>query len=330
MRLWVFQDPDAGASQLVPRGFPLKVLEARGERFWVYYSGEGGAGVGVVDAVDVSPSRAPRWVEVRETTPLHLGLEAKSTVSAWLQKGSVLEVLEDAGKALRVFYRGDGRERDAVDGWVDVGSVVAAGPALAAESRGVRWLTWSRVSSLRAGDGVWLKVPFRSQLDGSPSAMANCGPASIAMALEFFRVSATTAELRSLTDRLQGTSDPETGVAIEHLQRAVELMGLKGYDLYAGDHFKRWSLEDLRRHLIQGHPVVPQLRFRLMPGRGESDYQEDHYVVLCGVQGGDFIYNDSVDTDGPGYGRVMSADSLTRAWEASYFPFAGFAVGEAR
>lgn len=80
-------------------------------------------------------------------------------------------------------------------------------------------------------------------------------------------------------------------------------------------------------HLMSGRPVVPQLRFRLMPGRGDSDYWEDHYVVITGLQGNDFVYSDPVDTDGPGYGRLMSAEGLANAWGASFCPFAAFAMG---
>ena len=56
----------------------------------------------------------------------------------------------------------------------------------------------------------------------------------------------------------------------------------------------------------------------MMPGRDSSDYWEDHYVVLCGVQGEDFIYSDPTDIDGPGYGRLISAKQLEQAWSTSY------------
>ncbi len=131
-----------------------------------------------------------------------------------------------------------------------------------------------------------------------------------------------------MADRLQGTSDPEGGFAIEYLEALIRRLGLKSYDLYGGADLRRWSLEDVRRHLAQGHSVIAELRFRLMPGRATSPSWDDHYVVLTGVRGDDFIYNDSVDPDGPGYGRVMSAEVLQRSWGGSYFPFAAFAVSK--
>ncbi len=240
--------------------------------------------------------------------------------------GSVLETLEDLGPELRVFYLGDGRTRPVGEGWVQSADVRPAGPMLAAEGRGVRVLSPPDVAALASGNGTWLKVPYRTQLDGSPSAGANCGPASVGMVLEYFGISVPTAELRALANKLQGTNDPDSGVAIEYLEKMVERFSLRGHGLSVGKNLRRWSLEDVREHLSLGHPVIPQLRYRLMPGRAGSDYWYDHYVVLMGYRGDDFIYSDSVDADGPGYGRLMSAESLTRAWRSSAFPFAAFAV----
>ncbi len=148
------------------------------------------------------------------------------------------------------------------------------------------------------------------------------------MAMEHYRIHLPTGELRAAADRLQGTSDPDGGFAIEFLAGLLPAFGLRAEDLYIGKQFKRWTMDDLRRQLSAGHPVIPQLKFREMPGRFDSDYWEDHYVVLTGMLGDDLIYNDSVDVDGPGFGRLMSAETLMKAWGGSYFPYAAFAVSE--
>ena len=70
----------------------------------------------------------------------------------------------------------------------------------------------------------------------------NCGPASIGMILEYLGVASTNAELRSVAHRLQGTSGDDTGFAIEYLQSAVELLGMRGYDLYSGSDLKKVEL----------------------------------------------------------------------------------------
>jgi hypothetical protein len=54
-------------------------------------------------------------------------------------------------------------------------------------------------------------------------------------------------------------------------------------------------------------------------------YWGDHYIVITGVSGEYFLYNDPID-DGPGYGRLIHAEQLRRAMAASDFPMAAFAT----
>ena len=75
--------------------------------------------------------------------------------------------------------------------------------------------------------------------------------------------------------------------------------------------------------------VIPQVKFRLLPGRSKSSYWGDHYIVIVGLAGGDFIYNDPVDSDGRGYGRLITAEQLEQAMDGANGEFAraAFAVG---
>ena len=327
--LHVRSDSGSPALEFVPRDSQLRMLRAEGNELLVYYGGDGHDHKpyeGWVSTSDVVAAPAPRWVQVRRETALWAASSGSSRATATLPEGAVLNVLGEDGNRLHVYYLGDGLSHDPADGWADPANLGPAGPMLAADKLGVKILTEADVLSLRSGDGVWLKVPYRSQFDGSPSADANCGPASVGMALEYYHRFVPTSEVRVIADRMQGTSDPESGFAIEYLLETVEHFGLKGLGLFSGKNLAKWTLDDLRNSLSRGNPVIPQLRFRQMPGRAGSDYSEDHYVVVTGMHDGDFIYNDSVDSDGPGYGRVMRADDLKRAWGASAFPFAAFAV----
>ncbi len=329
--LWSGHQPLATVVAKLPDGYPLKVNGVQDGRFLVFYGGGGrddDASEGWLDQTEIASAGAPKWVATRWESVMRANPAGSSAISAKLPAGAVLESIEDRGRDLRVFYLGDGRTSEPVEGWVKASDLGAAGAMLAAESRGMRRLSRAEAASLKAGEGVWMKVAFRTQLDGSPAAEANCGPASIGMALEYFHSIVSTAELRQAAHRLQGTWGDDSGFGIEFLGRLAEQFGLRSHDLYAGTGFKRWGLEDLKNHLSQGHLVVPELRFRYMPGRGKSDSWDDHYVVISGMRGDDFIYNDSVDVDGPGYGRVMSSDSLTRAWGGSDFPFAAFALSK--
>lgn len=329
--LWSEPSPPSKVVAPLPEGHPLKVLGTGDGRIQVYYEGDGGdadesEGEGWVDQSEVEPAPAPRWVLAPQETELRTGLRRGSDTAGRLPKRAVVEVLEDRGSDLRVFYLGNGRDFDPLEGWVSASEVVAAGTMLAAERRGMRRLTRSEVASLHAGEGLWMRVPFRSQMDGSPAESSNCGPASVGMVLEQLHSFVPTDELRTEANRLQGTWGPDNGFGIEFLAQLVERYGLRVHGLYEGVNFRRWSLEDLRSQLGQGRPAIVELRFRYMPGRADSDSWDDHYVVISGMLGDDFVYNDSVDVDGPGYGRVMSADDLQRAWGGSDFPFAALAV----
>ena len=66
-----------------------------------------------------------------------------------------------------------------------------------------------------------------------------------------------------------------------------------------------------------------------LPGRTKSQYYGDHYIVIVGLSGNNFLYNDPVDSDGRGYGRLISAETLEQAMSNATGDFsrAAFAVG---
>lgn len=309
-------------------GTLLKVLECGGQRCRVVFGGgsKDGPAEGWVSEASLVSATAPRWAMTWRGTHLDTGLSGTPRGGIWLPSRAVVEVVADEGDRLRVFYLGDGRTRNAATGLVAEADLVPAGALLSAEDGGVRILTRAQLASIQGGEGVWLQVPHRTQLDGSPAAEANCGPASIGMVLEQLGSQLLTRDLRELAHQYQGTNGPDVGFRIEHLRSVVEARGGQGLDLYQGSAFRRWTLDGLRSHLNQGHPVIPQLKFKMLQGRYAASYSDDHYVVITGMLGDDFVYNDPVDNDGPGYARLMSADTLTKAWSTSFYPFAAFAV----
>jgi hypothetical protein len=100
---------------------------------------------------------------------------------------------------------------------------------------------------------------------------------------------------------------------------------LQGLDLMENGRYRRWTLDDVRAHLRAGHPVIPELRYRMMPGREWLWIGTDHYVVITGMVGDDFVINDPIAMDGHGE-RIISAASLQRAWMSSDFPGAAVAI----
>jgi uncharacterized protein YvpB len=173
-------------------------------------------------------------------------------------------------------------------------------------------------------------APYRSQLDGSPYAEANCGPTALGMALDAFGVNVTPRELRSEALDAQHMYGNGVGTLITALAQVAQEHGLSASDLRDDDgSIHRWSLDDVRAHVRQGQPVIVQVRYRSLPGRGGAYYFGDHYILVTGIVGDGFLYNDPIDVDGLGWDRVISGASLRTAMNASdqRYAYAAVAIG---
>jgi hypothetical protein len=243
-----------------------------------------------------------------------------------LPRGAYVEVFgETNGRQARAFYLGDGRAIGQVEGWIDAADF---GLTPTPQER-LALVSLDRATLARSTPEIWLKVPYRSQLDGSRFADANCGPTVVGMVLEAFGQTQPSGALREAVLDLQGMPGcDDCGVFIEHLASVIESRGLPIWGLHADDgEYRPWNIEDVRARLRAGQVVIPQVKFRLLPGRGSSQYWGDHYIVITGTFGDRFIYNDPVDSDGSGYGRVISAEALRNAMANSNEPNAAFAAG---
>ena len=76
-------------------------------------------------------------------------------------------------------------------------------------------------------------------------------------------------------------------------------------------------------HLELGGRPVPLLSLG-------AYYFGDHYILVTGVVGDGFLYNDPIDVDGLGWDRVISGASLKTAMNASDARYAYSAVAVAR
>src|SRR5689334_7992449 len=98
-------------------------------------------------------------------------------------------------------------------------------------------LAWALLASAlllgHASDPHVLDVPYRSQLDGSSYALANCGPTALAMALAYYGVDASSWDLRVRSMKAQhswvsdegGYSD-RYGVFVYNLATVTLEMGM--------------------------------------------------------------------------------------------------------
>ena len=332
MQLLAAPDPGAATAIEVPRSSYLRVLEAREEWLRVSYGGDGSdrpAGTAWIQrgTEAFAAIEAPRFVTSTRDAQLWASEDGEEALAplprlATLQLAGVtptsgdVDLMERNGRvAVRVEAPG---RADGQLAWVEWDAVAAS------TSPDERRIPHGRAYSPFATD-IRMDVPYRTQLDGSISAAANCGPASIGMTLESFGVSLGTNQIRAAAMRSMGIWDPFSGTTLESLRDVIESNGLQGLDLKDNRRYKRWTLDDVRAHLRAGHPVIPQLRYRLMPGREWVWVTYDHYVVITGFDGDEFTYNDPIALGGKGE-RTMTSQQLLRAWMNSDAPGAALAI----
>src|SRR5262249_27980781 len=148
----------------------------------------------------------------------------------------------------------------------------------------------NRPTGTAAVGSTWLPVPYYSQFDGTAYSRANCGPASLLMALAAFGKDVSVSDIRRSANRLQGTTGwYDAGVAIDVL---AALAGRYGLSVRWGGNGDRWSFDELRAALRRGHLVIPQVHLASLPGQERSSRGVDHYIVITGFDEGRFYYND--------------------------------------
>ena len=174
-----------------------------------------------------------------------------------------------------------------------------------------------------ASDSFQLAVPFHTQKDGDRFQGSNCGPASLQMVLDAFGVQESNADLRLLSHTYQGTVGYRGGTALQYVARAARDFGIETVGLYDGpaERFHQWSIEDVRAELAAGRPVVPLVKYRLLPGHEASTIRFDHYIVIYGEDGDQFLYHDpSYEAPSEGSARWIGAPQLNTAMRASIVP----------
>ena len=194
------------------------------------------------------------------------------------------------------------------------------------------------VAGVPADQQFVLDLPYRSQLNGTAYALSNCGPTSLSMALAYYGIDAGLWDVRVRAMKAQGSwinseggySD-HYGVFVHHLATVAEDYGLRTQGLWnreAGhnDSLHEWSADDLRRVLRQGHPVIAETAYRWLPGRGGANTTVDHYVVVHGLAGEQFVYSDPMDRQGGGPSLVIGEGELMRAMSHAKQPRAAFGL----
>ena len=187
-------------------------------------------------------------------------------------------------------------------------------------------------------DAHILDVPYRNQLDGSAYAQANCGPTSLSMVLAYYGIDDSVWDVRARSMQAQhswwddpgGYSD-RYGVFLYNLASVAESFGLHADGLWARDaertdHFLQWTPLALRREIQADHPVIVEVAYRALPTHAGSRALDDHYIVVHGTIGNDFVYSDPMGIGDSGPLQQISETDLMAAMAGASAPQAGFAA----
>lgn len=177
-----------------------------------------------------------------------------------------------------------------------------------------------------------ITVPYVTQLDGSPQARANCGPASLAMLLARFGDGTSVADIRWSVNRFMGAYWVDNGATWEALANAAETRGYQVIGLFAGaGKYRKWTVDDLVAEINRDNPVMILVRYRALPGRESSYYRYNHFVVVVGVDpDGSIVYHDPAYPDFmTGAYLRMSRQQLVAAWSSvtTGIDYTGMVVG---
>ena len=259
-----------------------------------------------------TPCSTPGWLTVRGPTDLYKTADGAQRDPRSAAGRARLERVSGVTRGrIQVRDPGDGLTRQAMTGWVNAGDLdVGRAPS-------TRELPQAYPSDT-AMDIFHVFAPYRSQLDGSAYAEANCGPTALGMALDAVGVTVPPRQLRAEALDAQHMYGNGVGTLITALAQVAQQHGLQALDLRGDDgSIHRWSLDDVRAHLQQEQPVIVQVRYRSLPGRGGAYYFGDHYILVTGIVGDGFLYNDPINVDGLGWDRVISGAALDNAMNAS-------------
>jgi hypothetical protein len=106
----------------------------------------------------------------------------------------------------------------------------------------------------------------------------------------------------------------------------VHADGLWSRDAARTDRLHQWQPNELRREIQADHPVILQVEYRALPAHAASRALDDHYIVLRGTVGTDFIYSDPLGVGDHGPDEQISESDLIAAMADSAAPSAAFAL----
>lgn len=186
----------------------------------------------------------------------------------------------------------------------------------------------SPAAAQNPADLFYLPIRYRTQLDGTAYQSGNCGPSTLGMIVSAFRDEyIKTTDLREQANVMQGTFGVyDSGTSFEVLTAIGRRYGVLPLNLYdTGGGYHQWTLDEVRTYLRAGSPVMPQTNLRRMPGHATANPAVDHFFVLIGTSGDNFIYHDPALPGTSGQSLVITPEQLLYAWQVGTFGLAAVA-----
>lgn len=137
-------------------------------------------------------------------------------------------------------------------------------------------------------------APWRTQLDGSYHASANCGPAALGMVMAKYDEWWSTTGIRNNVNAYQRTWQRDMGSSWEALAYSARIRGFEPYGLYSRwGGYNEWTMDELMEEVSEGNPVILLVRLKYLPGHSYASWNVDHYIVFLGLDAnGNVVYHD--------------------------------------
>ena len=116
-----------------------------------------------------------------------------------------------------------------------------------------------------------LKVAYKSQWDDDARGTKNdCGPACLAMILNYYGENVTTDEVFGRTGAGSGL------ITIHQLQQAISSYG------YSSKYIKGSSPDELKKLVSAGIPVVTLVHYGDLSSRQDKNFEGGHFFLTVG------------------------------------------------
>lgn len=154
-----------------------------------------------------------------------------------------------------------------------------------------------------------LPVPYKSQWDDDARKTNNdCGPASIAMILNYFGENYTTDQIFQKTGAGQGL------INIGQIQKAISACG------YESTFQANLSVDNLRRILDQKVPVIALVHYGSLNSTQDKNFKGGHFFVVVGYKEDGYFVNDPNFKDNfrqDGDHHFYTKTEFEKAWKDS-------------